>query len=131
MMLYEDKECDCMAKLINIPYKGKALETYDRIMGDLSPYQYNTVYKHIESGISPIYFYINTKNYMHILRVIRNPYYRGKFQISDYMLSVKDTLIDKGCIEGVFSTVEDAYKALELLINKNKNEGFYLVARGE
>lgn len=108
-----------MAQLHN-PYKGEALETYNKIIGNMSGYSFNTVYKKIVVGSNniPIFFYENSKCYLHILHIGKNPYTK-KYVVYDYMLTKENTLKERGIIGGEFSSLNDIYAFLESLVGKN------------
>ena len=108
-----------MAQLIR-PYKGEALKTYNRIVGNMNGYSFNTVYKKVVSDSPPIsiFFYENIKCYLHILRIGKNPYTK-KYVVYDYMLTKENTLKEKCIIGEEFSSPIDINSYLESLVGKN------------
>lgn len=108
-----------MASEIKIPYTGQAFTNYKRLTSDLKYYCTNVLNKHEEPDISPIYYYISTKNYIHVLRAIRNPYKKGHFQVCDFILTKNSTFKDNGTFVGDFVSLDDIVLKLESMLNKN------------
>ena len=78
-------------------YSGKALETMEKIMGSVKSYYPNKVYKNEQYNI---YWFINSKGYMHVLRLSKvniNGKISG-YAINDFMLTKDNMLDDKGMI---------------------------------
>lgn len=70
------------------PYTGAALETYEKMKGDLKAYTPNKLYKNYGK-----YFFINSKGYMHIYAISGATLNDRKvFYIADYMLTKDNTL---------------------------------------
>ena len=97
-------------------YSGKALETEEKIKGDISAYYTNKVYKNTNYNI---YWFINQRGYLHVLRP-SNVTMNGKiigYAIHDYMLTKDNMLQDKGVLHR-FSTIEEVCNKMEELINE-------------
>ena len=78
-------------------YSKKALETMEKIMGSVKSYYPNKVYKNEQYNI---YWFINSKGYMHVLRLSKvniNGKISG-YAINDFMLTKDNMLDDKGMI---------------------------------
>lgn len=78
-------------------YSRKALETMEKIMGSVKSYYPNKVYKNEQYNI---YWFINSKGYMHVLRLSKvniNGKISG-YAINDFMLTKDNMLDDKGMI---------------------------------
>lgn len=78
-------------------YSGKALETEEKIKGDILAYYTNKVYKNTNYNI---YWFINQRGYLHVLRP-SNVKMNGKiigYAIHDYMLTKDNMLDDKGIV---------------------------------
>ena len=78
-------------------YSEKALETEEKIKGDISAYYTNKVYKNTNYNI---YWFINQRGYLHVLRP-SNVTMNGKiigYAIHDYMLTKDNMLDDKGIV---------------------------------
>ena len=92
-------------------YSGEALDTMEKIMGTITAYTVNKVYKNQEHNI---YWFINNNGYMHILRPC-NVRLDGKhlyFAIEDYLLTKDNMLQSKGHI-GIYETIEAVVEELE------------------
>ena len=95
MIIVNEREVNKMGK-IGV-YSGKALETEEKIKGDISAYYTNKVYKNTNYNI---YWFINQRGYLHVLRP-SNVTMNGKiigYAINDYMLTKDNMLDDKGIV---------------------------------
>ena len=87
---------------MNGVYSGKALDTMERVMGDIN-------------------WYINNRGYMHILRpgrVRMNGQLIG-YAINDYMLSKDNMLEDKG-YNKIYDTLDQLVEAYKQMENKTE-----------
>ena len=99
-------------------YSGKALDTMERVMGDIKAYIPNKVYL---NKVYKIYWYINNRGYMHILRPERvrmNGQLIG-YAINDYMLSKDNMLEDKG-YNKIYDTLDQLVEAYRQMENKTE-----------
>lgn len=92
-------------------YSGKALATMEKIMGDITSYYPNKVYKNAEYNL---YWFINSKGYMHILKPCR-VILEGKFLhyvIEDNLLTTDNMIQQKGS-NGYYTTAQEVIEELE------------------
>lgn len=92
-------------------YTGKALETKEKIMGNITAYYPNKLYKNEEYNL---YWFINSKGYMHILKPCRVTL-DGKFlhyAIEDNLLTIDNMVQSKGS-NGNYNTVAEVIDELE------------------
>ena len=78
-------------------YSGESLKTMEKIMDNVRSYYSNKTYKNNQYNI---YWFINSKGYLHILspsRVTMNGKIIG-YAIHDYMLTKDNMLDDKGIV---------------------------------
>ena len=95
-------------------YSKKALETMEKIMGSVKSYYPNKVYKNEQYNI---YWFINSKGYMHVLRlskVIINGELSG-YAINDFMLTKDNMLYDKGMIFQADTPQKIVYRLEEMI----------------
>lgn len=100
-----------------IPYDERTRETRNRIMGNRSSWYTNKYYKSAEGNF---YFYINSKNYFHIVKPCKIKY-DGEFshyEIVDYLLQKDDTLKETSC-GGYYKTREACIAAIEEKLAKD------------
>lgn len=96
-------------------YSGESLKTME-IMDNVRNYYPNQTYKNNQYNI---YWFINSKGYLHILRPATEKL-NGKifnYTIKDFMLTKDNMLQDKGVLYR-FSTIEEVYDKMEELINE-------------
>ena len=95
-----------------LPYKDKALETYNKII--FYPYEINTKY----FFRTDIYFYINQKGYMHFI-MIDSLKYRGKkhYYISFKKLTTNNLLEETGRDSHIYETIDLAIERLKIIID--------------
>lgn len=97
-------------------YNGETLETMERITNGMTCYFVNTVYKNDKYNI---YYYINSKGYMHVLRKEKEHFNQElRYVIKDYILSKDNYLRDKGVLYRL-RTVQEVNDVLELLVGEN------------
>ena len=92
-------------------YTGKALETKEKIMGNVTAYYPNKLYKNAEYNL---YWFINSKGYMHVLKPCRVTL-DGKllhYAIEDNLLTTDNMVQSKGS-SGNYTTVVEAIEELE------------------
>ena len=92
-------------------YTGKALETKEKIMGRVSSYYPNKLYKNAEYNL---YWFINSKGYIHVLKPCRVTL-DGKFlhyAIEDNLLTTDNMIQSKGS-SGNYTTVTEVIEELE------------------
>jgi hypothetical protein len=82
-----------MAQYIINPYKGAALESYEKITEGLTSYATGKIYVNVKYGI---FFYINQKHFLHVLKLTRESF-DGKYyySVNDWMLTKDNTLEDR------------------------------------
>lgn len=97
------------------PYDSKTEMTRNRILGyDRRMYFSYCPNKYYRSAEGNFYFYINTKEFYHIVRPCKIKY-DGKFshyEIVDYLLTKDDTLKEIKCY-GNYRTKEDCIAKIE------------------
>lgn len=85
------------------PYKGAALETYEKMKGNLRSYQPNKLYKNYGK-----YFYINSKGFLHVYFIKPVKYKEHKlYYIADLMLT-KSNELKEASASKYFNTPEAA-----------------------
>ena len=92
-------------------YSGEALATMEKIMGDITSYYPNKVYKNEEYNL---YWFINSKGYMHVLKPCRVTL-DGKllhYAIEDNLLTTDNMVQSKGS-NGNYTTVQEVIEELE------------------
>ena len=92
-------------------YSGEALATKEKIMATITVYTVNQVYKNHEHNI---YWFINSKGYMHVLKPCRVTL-DGKFlhyAIEDNLLTTDNMVQSKGS-NGNYETVTEVLEELE------------------
>ena len=92
-------------------YSGEALATKEKIMATITVYTVNQVYKNHEHNI---YWFINSKGYMHVLKPCRVTL-DGKFlhyAIEDNLLTIDNMVQSKGS-NGNYETVQEVIEELE------------------
>ncbi len=97
-------------------YSGESLETMEKIMGSVKSYYPNKVYKNEQYNI---YWFINSKGYMHVLRLSKvniNGKISG-YAINDFMLTKDNMLDDKGMIFQA-DTQKEIADRLEVMCNE-------------
>ena len=95
-------------------YSKKALETMEKIMGSVKSYYPNKVYKNEQYNI---YWFINSKGYMHVLRLSKvniNGKISG-YAINDFMLTKDNMLDDKGMIFQADTPQKIVYRLEEMI----------------
>lgn len=95
-------------------YNGEALATMEKIMGTITAYIPNKVYKNEEYNL---YWFINSKGYMHVLKPCR-VCFEGKFlhyAIDDNLLTINNMVQSKGC-NGNYTTLQEVIEELERMI---------------
>ena len=83
-----------MAQYIINPYKGAALENYEKITEGISnPYEENKIYVNMKYGI---FYYINQKHFLHVLKLTRESF-DGKYyySVNDWILTPQNVLEDR------------------------------------
>ena len=112
-----------MARMLKIPYTGDSFKTYNFLLGGIDSFTYNTVLRRVAGNVEYI-FYINSKKYLHLLKVHRYGKENPKFYINDWMLSPKNVFIDKGhFVDRYFHSMEDVANALRSLIGFSIDRG--------
>lgn len=97
-------------------YSGDSLKTRDKIMGDVSMYTVNKLYKNTEHNI---YWFINQRGYMHVLKPSRTSL-NGKtigYSVVDYMVT-KDNMLKYMGVIFRYNTVDEVINKLEDLLNE-------------
>ena len=92
-------------------YSGEALATMEKIMGNITSYYPNKVYKNSEYNL---YWFINSKGYMHVLKPCRVTL-DGKFlhyAIEDNLLTTDNMVQSKGN-NGNYTTIQEVIEELE------------------
>lgn len=92
-------------------YNGEALATMEKIMGNITAYEPNRVYKNVEYNL---YWFINLKGYMHVLKPCRVTL-DGRFlhyAIEDNLLTTDNMVQSKGS-NGNYETVKEVIEELE------------------
>jgi len=90
-------------------YTGAALETMEIIMGGMNPCKPNKTYYNDKYNI---YWYVNTKGYLHVLQPCIMEYGgRTHFVIRDSMLT-KDDMLKETSVYGDYTTKEDCIDAI-------------------
>ena len=95
-------------------YSGEALATKEKIMATITAYTVNQVYKNHEHNI---YWFINSKGYMHVLRPC-NVRLDGKiiyYAIEDYLLT-KDNMLESKGHNGRYGSVQAVVEELENMV---------------
>ena len=95
-------------------YSKKALETMEKIMGSVKSYYPNKVYKNEQYNI---YWFINSKGYMHVLRLSKvniNGKISG-YAINDFVLTKDNMLDDKGMIFQADTPQKIVYRLEEMI----------------
>ena len=95
-------------------YSKKALETMEKIMGSVKSYYPNKVYQNEQYNI---YWFINSKGYMHVLRLSKvniNGKISG-YAINDFMLTKDNMLDDKGMIFQADTPQKIVYRLEEMI----------------
>lgn len=82
-----------MAQLITNPYRGEALKTYEKITEGLTSYTTEKICVNIKYGI---FFYVNQKHYLHVLK-LRRESFDGKYyySVNDWILTPQNVLEDR------------------------------------
>ena len=82
-----------MAQLIKRPYTGEALKTFEKITEGLTAYATRKIYVNVKYGI---FFYISQKEYLHVLRLIKESF-NGKYyySVNDWILTPQNVLEDR------------------------------------
>jgi hypothetical protein len=92
-------------------YSGDALNTMEKITGNITTYEVNKVYKNTEYNI---YWFINQNGYIHVLRPCKITI-DGKvlhYSIEDNLLTKDNMLKSKGN-SGDYKTVDEVLEELE------------------
>ena len=92
-------------------YNGEALATMEKIMGDITSYYPNKVYKNEEYNL---YWFINSKGYMHVLKPCKVTL-DGKllhYAIEDNLLTTDNMVQSKGS-NGNYTTIQEVIEELE------------------
>lgn len=91
-----------MTTFIKPKYFDDALRTVEKIKGNQTSYYANRIYHNEEFNI---YWYENTKGYMHVLKPQKNPFTKG-IETIDFLIT-KDNMLKETGTYGNFETVED------------------------
>lgn len=92
-------------------YSGEALATMEKIMGNITSYYPNKVYKNTEYNL---YWFINSKGYMHVLKPCKVTL-DGKllhYAIEDNLLTTDNMVQSKGN-NGNYTTIQEVIEELE------------------
>ena len=92
-------------------YSGEALATMEKIMGNITSYYPNKVYKNTEYNL---YWFINSKGYMHVLKPCKVTL-DGKllhYAIEDNLLTTDNMVQSKGS-NGNYTTIQEVIEELE------------------
>ena len=97
-------------------YSGKALTTMEKIMGNITSYYPNQLYKNAEYNL---YWFINSKGYMHILKPCRVTLDEKflYYAIEDNLLTT-DNMLQSKCCNGKYTTIQELLEELEQKIEK-------------
>ena len=100
-----------------IPYNNDSLETMEKITDNKKSWYANALYKNITHNI---YWYINKKGYLHILRPCKVTMNQRilHYGIEDFMLT-KDNMLKSMATNGIYKTIEECIEFLNgQLINE-------------
>lgn len=97
-------------------FNGESLATYEKVMNGMKAYTPNKVYKNEKFNI---YYLVNSRGYMHILKPMTVKM-DGKilyYSIEDYILTKDNMLCSKGW-HGEFATIQEVIEELECRVAK-------------
>lgn len=70
-----------------VPYKGKQLDLYNKMIGCLTEKQSDTLYRVKNEQGHSIFFYLDVKGFLHLIMIEKSQTSDKKYQISDYLYS--------------------------------------------
>ena len=111
-----------MERVKRIPYVGDALKLFISTLEGTSNYEKYVVYRSKSYKSSLVYFYVDSKNYLHIFSIIASTSKKDMYQVSDYKLSAKNTMVYSDKLNIEHKSKEYLEGILYKLVGKNIKE---------